>query len=315
MGINLNFSETKGKKQFSSVFGLKKEQFDILFNIFEIIYRKKQEEDHAKRQQTYEEYGMKARLRFIPTALLRTYLLVVLYYLRHYPTFEVLGWNIATCGQRSEQIVQQWFPYLVLSLEDLGVIPPRTITDIESFIEQWEKTTKDLLIDVTERRINRPQEGQKEYYSGKKKCHSIKNTIICLTCLVIVFLGPTHKGSRHDFGMFKEEGAATANLKGYHLWVDLGYQGIKKLFGVLQDIFIPFKKPRKTEKNPEPSLTDEQKSYNKSVSQTRIYVEHAIGRVKIFKSVSHKFRGRRIDWDDDIMVAATALHNFKMIYK
>jgi hypothetical protein len=34
------------------------------------------------------------------------------------------------------------------------------------------------LIDATEQEINRPKKGQKKYYSGKKKKHTIKNQII-----------------------------------------------------------------------------------------------------------------------------------------
>ena len=34
-----------------------------------------------------------------------------------------------------------------------------------------------LLIDATEQRIERPVRGQRKFYSGKKKCHTIKTEI------------------------------------------------------------------------------------------------------------------------------------------
>ena len=201
-----------------------------------------------------------------------------------------------------------------MSLSKIGVAPPEKIEDIEKFVEYWNKTAKDLLVDVTERKINRPSENQKDYYSGKKKCHSIKNTIVCLRCLLIVFLGQTHSGKNHDFGMFKKDCLGFVESKGYRFYVDLGYKGIKKFFNNLHEVFIPHKKPRKSKNNPNPCLDDKQKSYNKSVSKERIYVEHSIGRVKIFKIVSHKFRGRKEGWNHTTMKISTALHNFKIIF-
>jgi hypothetical protein len=97
------------------------------------------------------------------------------------------------------------------------------------------------------------------------------------------------------------------------LWVDLGYQGILKLYQDL-DIAIPYKRPRKSDKNPNSELTQEQKDYNSWVSSTRIRVEHSIGGIKISNIISHKFRGRKDGWNDDVILAATALYNYKKIY-
>ncbi len=61
--------------------------------------------------------------------------------------------------------------------------------------------------------------------------------------------------------------------------VDLGYQGIVSDYSGNQ-IEIPTKKPRKSKKNPNPKLSDEQKAANKALSQVRIFIEHAIGGMK-----------------------------------
>lgn len=120
--------------------------------------------------------------------------------------------------------------------------------------------------------------------------------------------------------MFKEEFSKDKWLKiavyqQISLWVDLGYLGIKKWCKGFQNIFIPYKKPRKTKENPEPKLTKKQKEYNTFVSRTRIRGEHAIGSIKISNIVSHKFRGRKENSEDDVMLVATAIHNFKLIFK
>ena len=58
----------------------------------------------------------------------------------------------------------------------------------------------DLIHDGTEREIPRPSdpELQKEYYSGKKKRHTVKNAVI--TCLAgfILFASLTVEGKMHD---------------------------------------------------------------------------------------------------------------------
>ena len=152
----------------------------------------------------------------------------------------------------------------------------------------------------------------------EKKHHAIKNTIISTTCALVLFLGASHNGSVHDFTMLKKDCpkkqvSDNELFMNGTLWVDLGYQGILDFYQDL-DIAIPYKKPRKSKKNPNPELTQEQKNYNSYVGRNRIRVEHSIGGIKISNIVSHKFRGRKERWNDDVMLATTALYNYKKIY-
>ena len=135
----------------------------------------------------------------------------------------------------------------------------------------------------------------------------------------MLFLGKTYEGSAHDFRMFKEEFTQKKSMKlavykDFNYWVDLGYQGIKKWWKEFENIFIPHKKPRKSDDNPAPELTEEERLYNTYVGQTRIRGEHAIGSIKNFRITSHKFRGRKDGLTDDVMVVATAIHNFKLLF-
>ena len=51
--------------------------------------------------------------------------------------------------------------------------------------------------------------------------------------------------------------------------------------GVIENLFIPHKRPRrKTKNDPVIALTPAQKAYNKSVSKRRIRVEYAIEGMK-----------------------------------
>jgi hypothetical protein len=60
---------------------------------------------------------------------------------------------------------------------------------------------------------------------------------------------------------------------------DTAYLGTK--------LTVPHKKPKGTE------LSDQQKQQNRAFSQKRIVVEHAIGRMKCFRILSHRFRNPR----------------------
>lgn len=83
-------------------------------------------------------------------------------------------------------------------------------TETDSSSESASKTKKEAplaLIDVTERSHFRPKNNrlQKKYYSGKKKRHTVKNTMISDTKRRVIFLGHTFKGSLHDYNIFKKE--------------------------------------------------------------------------------------------------------------
>jgi len=91
--------------------------------------------------------------------------------------------------------------------------------------------------------------------------------------------------------------------------LDSGYQGICSDF-VGAHIKIPKKKPRKSKKNPETTLTPEQKAENKELSSTRIFVENAIAGLKRFNTLVHDFRNRRNEMDDDVIAICAGLWNF-----
>jgi len=95
------------------------------------------------------------------------------------------------------------------------------------------------VMDVTETPIERPQRKQQEYYSGKKKQHTLKCQVIIeqrTGAVICLFFG---KGSQHDFKLFQASGihfhSKTISLQ------DKGYQGIQKLHAHSR---IPVKKPK-----------------------------------------------------------------------
>src|SRR5258708_6055938 len=157
--------------------------------------------------------------------------------------------------------------------------------------------------DGTERRIQRPKDAaqQKSHYSGKKKCHTVKNVVLVDQQLTIAFLSQTHPGTVHD----KRIADATPYPlpPGSHLLQDLGFLAFT-LEGVI--IEMPTKKPRGGE------LTPLEKEANHALAQRRVAIEHvnsSIKRCRILKDVCRLFRsGAR----DQVMEICCALHNFRL---
>ena len=95
--------------------------------------------------------------------------------------------------------------------------------------------------------------------------------------------------------------------------VDLGYLGIQSDYRG-ERIDIPTKKPRKSRKNPNPQLSEEQKAANTALSRVRIFIEHAIGGMKRYNILGHAFRNRIEHFEDDVIGVCAGLWNFVLSY-
>ena len=129
---------------------------------------------------------------------------------------------------------------------------------------------------------------------------------------VVLFLGHTFSGRNHDYAMLKEEFSSEKDwFKELQIWVDLGYMGMPKDYRS-ENIFLPHKKPRKSKKKPETSLTDKQKEENRALSRVRIFVENAIGGIKRYNILVHRFRNHKSDFADDVISVCAGLWNFSL---
>ena len=96
-------------------------------------------------------------------------LFFILYYLKTYPTFDVLGFHFGFSSGHAHDHVEALLPVLLRSLSDLGALPlrmPGTPEEFAQLIEQY----GDIAIDGLECACVRPQdkELQEDRYSGKK---------------------------------------------------------------------------------------------------------------------------------------------------
>lgn len=162
----------------------------------------------------------------------------------------------------------------------------------------------EFIIDGTERPIQRPKDRQRqqEYYSGRKKRHTVKNIVITeKKSGRILGLGRTQPGRMHD-----KAAADAAEYRfppGSHIWEDTGFEGFHPA-GVI--VHRPKKRPPKGE------LTPEEKEQNRAVSRERIGVEHSIGGAKMFRIVREPFRNHRSSFEDVVMETACGLHNLRL---
>lgn len=237
----------------------------------------------------------------LPTVADRLFFILV--YLKNNPTQEYHG----ICFDMSQQQCGQWVHTLTevlgMALDDAGMLPATTMDRFRKLLDErgGAEVVHRLIHDGTEREIPRPSDPdlQKEYYSGKKKKHTVKNAVI--TCLAgfILFCGATVEGKMHD-----KKIADTQYFFPYKciLQQDTGYQGYRPDNAT---IIQPEKKPRGKE------LTEEQKAANTGISRTRVKVEHAIGGVKILRIVKDECRLRKNDFVGNIFHIAAGLHNWR----
>jgi hypothetical protein len=286
-----------------------------------IITQKSEERNQANKAKAYEEAVLRGERVRRPGGGRKGVLergidavMFALYYLKTYPTFDVLGsvFGLSRAGAHANLV--KILNLLEEVLTELDLRPTRELQTAEEF-QQVLGGTGVILIDVTEREQQRPkdQDPQKQMYSGKKKRHPWKNTIIATSIKRILYVGQTVTGHHHDYKrMTNEFNPEIAWFSNIEVYVDLGYQGIRKDYKQ-ENINIPQKKPRKSKQNPNPKLTTEEKKYNQEISKIRIGVEHAIGGMKRYTILVHRFRNRIEGFADKVIAICAGLWNLNVV--
>ncbi len=303
--------ENLNDRQFRASTGCSKKEFYKLLANFIVVYNEtkhseyEEDIDNRERKPGGGSHGKLFDLE------LKLYF--ILYFFKNYPTFDVLGIVFNMSGSKAWENVQKLYPILENTLRMLGVCPARDFYDIEEF-KDFMQGEEDLFIDATVRPHFRHEdiETQKEYYDGKKKTHTVKNTIISNAAKMILFLGLTVKGKIHDYSLLKSElDPKKSWFENFKIWIDLGYLGFEKDY-ISKETNIPAKNPRKSKKNPNPKLTAEQKEKNKLISSARIVVENAIGGAKRFRILVDTFRAKSYELLDKAILISASLWNFKL---
>lgn len=193
------------------------------------------------------------------------------------------------------------------------MMPKRNFENVTEF-ETHLCEAKELLFDGTENPTERPQnnDNQKTKYSGKKKMHTDIALILSDKSTWIYYVSKFYVGSNVDFGIFKKEFPPGKGwFKKFKVVVDLGFVGIDKLYET-KELVIGIKKPKKSKQNPKPELSEQQKEHNKAVSRERIFVEHAIGKMKRFRMLKNRSRLKSYRLKDKIIGLCAGLWNYHL---
>jgi hypothetical protein len=215
----------------------------------------------------------------------------------------VAGFLFGVARSRICDWVHTYQPVLEAVLGKNMDLPQRQISSVDEFVKAFPKVRK-LIIDATERPRVRPKcpEKQRQHYSGKKKRHTLKNTLaIEPRSKKILILCPTAPGAVHDKKDLDDNHIVPHVPEEIPIEVDLGYKGLENEY---EGITIPHKKPRKGE------LTKSQRRQNRKIASSRIRAEHAIGLCKRYRAISDVYRNRRIGFEDKLMATTCGLVNF-----
>jgi len=207
-------------------------------------------------------------------------LLVLLFYYRTYVSHAFLGVLFSV----DQGTVSRYVAALEPLLAGIFRIPERRA-------ELREDEVRELFFDGTERPTRRPERKQRRYYSGKKRRHTLKNQVVVVRKRKrpgrrkagqppqkrrqrVAAVSPTAAGKVHDKKVYDRTRAVVPT--GARATGDTGYQGTALL--------TPVKRQRGQR------LTRRQRRGNARVSRRRIAVEHAIGKMKIWRIAAERYR-------------------------
>jgi hypothetical protein len=209
-------------------------------------------------------------------------------WLRQYPTNEALGFLFGVSDSTASRARARCRPVLEKSGRDTMRMPdpgrggrkqlPALLKDTPGLA---------VVIDSFEQRTQRPRRRQRAYYSGKKKAHTRKSQVgVDEESGRFVDVSDSVPGRWADIKLLKRSRLLRRLPAGVGGIGDLAYTGIGELHP--QGLgAAPRRKPRGKPRPPGDVR------YNRAFSRRRIVVEHAIGRLRRFRAVTHVNRYSR----------------------
>lgn len=297
----LSYRKVEGKNYvLQSLTGLNQQEFERLLESFEKAWQAYVEREYINKPRA-RRYGAGRQAELSSSA---DKLLFILVYFRLYPTQAVQGFLFGIGQSQACEWIHKLSRILNQALGYEKQLPEREPAKLEAVLSEC--PSLEFLMDGTQRPINRPKDAdeQEEYYSGKKKCHSVTNNLISHRGGKVFFLSDTYSGRVHDKAIC--DGEEYAFPEGSTLWQDTGFQGFAPPGVTVRQ---PKKKPRNQ------SLSETDKQNNQVISSERVEIEHHIRGIKRCNIVVHKFRNRTDDYVDDVMETACGLHNFRLTHR
>jgi len=232
----------------------------------------------------------------------RDQILLAVVWLRQYPTHEVLAYLFGVSDSSVSRLVERVLPLLeqngrdTMRMPDPGKKHRRTL---DALLQETPHLA--VLIDSFEQRVQRPRLGsgsgsssqkpeskQKDtFYSGKKKQHTLKSQVAVDEFTgQIVDVSQSVPGPTADWTLLGASGLLGRLPDGVGALGDLAYLGLAALHP--QGLgATPRRKPRARQRPPQDA------AYNTAFARRRITVEHSIGRLRRYQSLTHMDRHHR----------------------
>jgi len=220
-------------------------------------------------------------------------LLMLLIYYRTYVTHAFLGFLFSVDDSAVGRNINPLGPLLA----GIFRIPERRV-------ELTEEEIRELFFDATERPTRRPKRGQRAFYSGKKRRHTIKTQVVVVRRrkepgpgaearrVRIAAVSAAFPGKVHDKRVY--DATRVVCPPGAKRTGDTGYIGTA--------LETPAKRP------PGGVLSARQKAGNRRLSRRRIVAEHGIGKMKVWRIAAERYRNP-VSRHTLIMKNVAGLHN------
>jgi DDE superfamily endonuclease/Helix-turn-helix of DDE superfamily endonuclease len=220
----------------------------------------------------------------------RDQILMAVLWLRQYPTNEVLGFLFAVSDSTASRILSRLVPLLEASGKDTMRLPDpgrKHRKELDALLKETPALA--VIIDTFEQRVQRCKDPKQAdaHFSGKKKQHTLKVQVVAdeddgTVCDVSEsVVGPTA-----DLSLLKTSGVLERLPKGVGALGDLAYVGIGEAHPHKLGA-TPRRKPRGKER------PEEDVCFNRAFSKRRIKVEHTIGRMRRYQSLTQTDRHHR----------------------
>ncbi len=297
-----------------SLIGMTLRAFDRLYAEFEPVYQARRRQSTTRRkdgQPRQRAVGGGPKHRYD----LRDRLLMTLFWLRVYTTYEVIGFLYGLNKTTVEDILHDILATLehitTFSFERPDRVDPtrKKLSSVEAVMDAFPNVR--VVIDTKEQRIERPADEhddrgqrvdrQRPYYSGKKKTHTLKTQLAVRPDGVIEAVSDSVPGSMHDLTLLRQTGLITQLAEDEAAMLDKAYDGLQNDVAPTQLV-----QPHKARRNH--PLTDEQKAGNRIISRYRMVVEHTIAQLNRFQVLKQVFRHART-WHTSIVRVVAGLTN------
>lgn len=216
----------------------------------------------------------------------RDQILLTVVWLRQYPTQEALGYFFGVSDTGARAVIERVLPLLEAAGRDTMRLPDPGRTrrrHADALLADIPALT--VLVDSFEQRVQRPAVGQQEYYSGKKKAHTLKSQVaVDPETGKIADVAESVPGPTADITLLERSGLCKRVPPEGGIGGDKGYPCIDKLH---PGGATPRRKPRGKEQ------AEEDKAYNRAFARERIVVEHGIRRLRRYEALSQADRHHR----------------------